>query len=172
MADTQSSSLDSSALWLQVSTLRRSETQLPTSQGDAVNGVYLTQSARPPSCDEPNATRPPTYARTISRDCWRSDQHRSKASDWLMTPPSLPLQKEDLYCDPTLYQDSLRGIFQMTVRASSMSNWRPSSEEESQARGHTIWKTRFNGEDNLQSCQTSYEQSCRRCPQHIVLFAS
>ena len=62
-------SLDSSALWLQVPILKRSETQLPTSRGYAVNSVYMTRSARPPSWDELNATMLPTYATAIRGDC-------------------------------------------------------------------------------------------------------
>ena len=57
-------------------------------------------------------------------------------------------------CDPISYQDSLRGIRQITMRASSKSNWRTlldTSEEERQAkaRGHTPRKTRFSGKEYL-----------------------
>ena len=57
-------------------------------------------------------------------------------------------------CDPTSYQDSLRGIHQITMRASSKWNWRPlldTSEEERQVmtRGHTPWRIRFSVKENF-----------------------
>ena len=124
--------MDFSALWLQVPVLRRSQTQLPTSQGDAVDGVYMTQTTRPPSWDEPDATRPPTYATakveiarevinievsfglvydtsislTERRSLFMCNTHQLIEVSQITTQ----VDRSPARCDPTSYQDSLRRI--------------------------------------------------------------
>ena len=52
--------------------------------------------------------------------------------------------------DISQYQEAVRGMSKLSVQPNPGENWRPpqdTSEEERQAmyRGHTVWKTRFDG---------------------------